>query len=269
MIIRDWMQNTKVQLSSAGIPSAQLDAELLLSTALDKDRTWLIGHAEQTIPSSVVKELEQHVQRRTRREPLAYIRGYKEFYGRNFSVTPDSLIPRPETETLIETVLALPLGDSPRIHDVGTGSGCIPITLALELPSARVSGSDISHAALEVARRNSDSLDTSGVSFYKDNLLGRSIDKYDIITANLPYVDPSWETSPETASEPSLALFADDNGLELIKRLIEQAPEHLVDGGYLILEADPRQHDAIVAYAMPYGLSDAKTRDFIVTLQKD
>lgn len=268
MTIKDWLENTTVRLSSADIPSARLDAELLIADAMGKDRTWLISHGEQIIPTAALENLEKQVLRRTQREPLAYIRGYKEFYGRNFGVTPDSLIPRPETETLVEVVLGLSLGKTPRIHDVGTGSGCIPITLGLELPSARVSGSDISHAALEVARRNADALHATNVSFYKDNLLDRSTDTYDVITANLPYVDPSWETSPETISEPSLALYAGDNGLELIKRLIEQAPDHLATDGYLVLEADPRQHSDIIAFAASHQLTHASTRDFVVSIRK-
>jgi release factor glutamine methyltransferase len=267
--IKQWLEHTKGVLSNAGIPSAQLDAELLLADVLDKDRVWLIAHGDEMLSETDLLTLEKNVLRRTKREPLAYIRGYKEFYGRNFSVTPDSLIPRPETETLIEQVLALPLSAEPVIHDVGSGSGCIPITLSLELPGAKVSGSDISHTALEIARRNAARLDANQVSFYKDNLLDRSSETFDVITANLPYVDPSWETSPETIHEPTLALFAEDQGLELIKKLIMQAETRLIKGGFLVLEADPRQHETIVPFALNYSFKSYQINDFIVVLQKD
>ena len=263
--IKQWLTGATDQLNKAGIPSAKLDAELILSDALGRERSWLIAHSDDQTDFA---KANVTLARRLAREPLAYIRGYKEFYGRDFTVTPDSLIPRPETETLVEAVLALPLGHEPLIHDVGTGSGCIPITLALELPSAQVTGSDISHAALELARRNAEKLNATNVGFYKDDLLSRSTGRYHVITANLPYVDPSWETSPETASEPSLALFTTDSGLKLIKQLIEQAPAHLLPSGYLVLEADPRQHADIIAFATHHGLSRVATKDFIVTLQK-
>lgn len=267
--IKQWLEHTKHVLSNADIPSAQLDAELLLADVLDKDRIWLIAHGDEILSETDLLTLEKNVSRRTKREPLAYIRGYKEFYGRNFNVTPDSLIPRPDTETLIEQVLALPLSIEPTIHDVGTGSGCIPITLSLELPSAKVSGSDISHAALEIARRNAATLNAYQVSFFKDNLLDRSLETIDVITANLPYVDPSWATSPETTYEPALALFAEDRGLELIKKLIIQAKTRLIKGGFLVLEADPRQHGTIVSFALNHNFKSYQIDDFIVVLQKD
>lgn len=267
MTIKQWLKDTATRLKQANITSARLDAELLLAHTLNVERSWLISHDDEELTTSSKERVDSLLKRRINREPVAYILGMKEFYGREFIVTPDVLIPRPETETLIEEVLALPVGNSPHIHDVGTGSGCVPITLGLELPKAHISGSDVSHPALAVARANAERLDVNNVSFYKDSLLGRAPGKYDIITANLPYVDPSWKTSPETAHEPSLALFADDRGLVLIKQLIDQASAHLLKEGYLMLEADPRQHAKIVSYAKTHGLSHHHTKDFIVTLR--
>lgn len=278
--IEDWLAYATHEFTKANIASARLDAELILCHMLGVDRTWLITHAGDSLTLSAlsqkggdrrsgIKEYgEKIILRRLKREPIAYLIGKKEFYRRPFIVTPDVLIPRPETETLIDIAKELHLPDSPVIHDVGTGSGCIAITLALELPRARVSASDISDEALAVARKNAKALAAS-VTWSQDDLMNRFHETVDVITANLPYVDRSWEVSPEVKSEPALALFADDGGLELIKQLLPQAADHLHSRGYLLLEADPEQHPAIVAHAKNHGLQYTESRDYIVVLQKN
>jgi release factor glutamine methyltransferase len=172
--------------------------------------------------------------------------GHKEFYGRNFEVNQDTLIHRPETEALINVIKEI---IPHRVLDVGTGSGCIAITAALELPETEVNAVDISLKALAVAKRNATNLGAN-VNFYRSNLLEKIEGQYDLIVANLPYVDREWGwTSPELAYEPQTALYAEDGGLALIKQLIEQAPAHLCKHGYLILEADLSQHKKIANYA--------------------
>lgn len=263
MNINQWLEVATAQLVAASIPSARLDAELLLSHALKKDRPWLIAHPDEVIETSTVDEL---LKRRVGREPLAYIRGYREFYGRNFVVTPDTLIPRPETETLIELLeLLVKPGDS--LIDVGTGSGAIAISAKLEYPQLIVKATDVSEKALGIARKNASALGAE-VTFRVSHLLNDLHDTYDIICANLPYVDKAWEVSAETHTEPDLALYAADGGLELIKRLIEQATDHLIPNGYLLLEADPRQHDEILSLAHTRGFDWHQTDGFIVVLQK-
>ncbi|MCA9339251.1 peptide chain release factor N(5)-glutamine methyltransferase, partial [Candidatus Saccharibacteria bacterium] len=192
-------------------------------------------------------------------------RGYKEFYGRNFTVNKNVLIPRPESEAIIDILKEL---SKPPQHilDVGTGSGALAITAALELPGSSVEACDIDRQALSVAKQNAMKLNTN-ITFFKSDLSLSSKKKYNYIMANLPYVDETWQTSPETKFEPSIALFAKDNGLELIKKLIVQSQEKLQKNGFLLLEADPRQHQEIIDFAKDYGFSLFKKQDYIVTLR--
>ena len=211
--------------------------------------------------------------------PEAYKRGFCDFYGRDFIVTPDVLIPRPETEMMVDAVLSLvgkpylpgvrpskpKLPQNIKILDVGTGSGCIAITLKKELPGAQVSASDVSEKALEIARKNAQKLDTD-INFIKSDLLNNIEGDFDIVVANLPYVDENWDWLDKKAlsKEPSLALYTEDGGLKLIKKLISQVTERRVP--YLILEADPCQHEEIVSFADNCCYSLLKTRGFIFTL---
>lgn len=236
--------NVNSWLNSA--PVDHLDAELIVANALQKDRTFLHAHPEYEFTDAELKQVKSHTMRRALGEPLAYILGYKEFYGRIFKVNQDTLIPRPETEALINVIKEL---KPHRVLDVGTGSGCIAITTALELPGIEVDAVDISLKALIMAKQNATNLGAN-VNFYQSNLLEKIEDEYDLIVANLPYVDREWDwTSPELAYEPQTALYAEDGGLALIKQLIEQAPAHLRKHGYLILEADLSQHKKIANYA--------------------
>ena len=198
----------------------------------------------------------------------------KDFYGRNFYITKDVLIPRPETEQLIDMVLSfagksyLPgvkpseriLPERPVILDVGTGSGCIAITLALELPEATVYASDISKKALKIAQKNAQNLGAP-IPFIISHLLEKvksgTVPTPDLIIANLPYVDETWDWLDKKAlsKEPSIALYAKDHGLALIKELLDTATSK-----FLILEADPCQHQEVINYAKTkkYSLIDTK-----------
>ena len=237
MNVSSWLQNSHLD---------HLDSELILAHALGKDRTFLHAHPDFELSDAILAQINSFAARRALDEPLAYILGFKEFYGRNFKVTHDTLIPRPETEALIGVIKGL---KPRRILDVGTGSGCIAITLALELPDTEVDAIDISLNALNVARENAANLGAE-VNFYQSNLLTQIDGQYDLIVANLPYVDANWDwLGPELAFEPQTALYAEDGGLALIKQLIEQAPAHLKKRGHLILEADRSQHQKIASYA--------------------
>ena len=202
------------------------------------------------------------------KKPKAYVEGRAEFYGREFLVTPDVLIPRPETEAMVDMVLSLAgkpylpgvvvpdavLPANPRILDVGTGSGCVAVTLKLELPGAEVTACDVSEKALKVAVKNAEKWgmdgEETGVEFVKSDLLSalKKRDDFDLIVANLPYVDRSWGWLDEEVLgyEPEVALYAEDGGLEVIFRLLEQAQNRT---RFLILEADPCQHERIVSFA--------------------
>lgn len=258
-------------LAEGGVTSARLDAEILLCFILNVKRSWLHAHNKDVITPKQVRQFQTLVRRRLNREPVAYIIGTKEFYGRDFIVTPDVLIPRPETENLIELALKKVREDS-RVLDVGCGSGCIGSTLKLESPELNVSMCDISPAALEVARNNARRLGAKPIRFVVSDLLQHWLDHecpkpFDMIVANLPYVDRLWDTSPETAFEPETALYANREGLELIDKLIRQAPKLLARGGYLLLEADPEQHARITETAHQHGFQRREVKGYALSFE--
>lgn len=264
MNISAWLDHAIKQLREIGVDSTRLDAELILANTLRKNRTYLHTHPENDIDPRRVDIANARLRLRLERVPLAYILGYRDFYGRRFTVSPQVLVPRPESEAIIE--LLKELGVSGKLLDIGTGSGCLGITAKLEIPKLNVILSDISQPALRVAHQNAEKFQAD-VALIKSNLLRAVPGKFDIIIANLPYVDRSWQRSPETNHEPALALFAKDEGLALIYQLIDQLPAHLNPGALIFLEADPRQHGAIIAYAGSRQLQHKLTRGFIVVLQ--
>lgn len=277
------LQKIENLFSDADIPSSRLDAELLLAHILEVDRSWLHAHGDETLQGGTLKTANELIARRLAREPIAYITGHKEFFGRDFIVAPDVLIPRPESETIIELLKALRANTlkskpakSPSVKeqifliDVGTGSGCLGITAKLELPELDVTLSDVSPAALVIARQNAERLGAD-IRLIESDLLSNfqfPISNLYFILANLPYVDQLWERSPETDHEPALALFADGHGLALIYKLLSQAPAVLAPGGYILLEADPEQHATIIAHAVQHGLHLESVRDYIIVLQR-
>lgn len=265
--IGNWLQQATDQLQNAGIPSARLDAELLLAHTLHKSRTFLHAHDTDTIPRHLIDIADTRLSLRLDRVPVAYIIGHKEFYGRQFRVTPSTLIPRPESEALITLLKAIdtktPLQT---IADIGTGSGCLGITAKLECPEATVFITDISHYALKVAETNARLL-KAAVTPLTGSLLEPLPGPVDCITANLPYVDISWERSPETSHEPARALFANDAGLALIKTLIARAPAYLRPKGHILIEAHPSQHATLIAFAKNYGFLHKITDGFAFSLQ--
>lgn len=273
-ILRDWISQATASLKAAGIPSARLDAEIILAHTLKTNRTYLHAHSEEPLTDRQLEIAEARIALRCDRTPVAYIIGHKEFYGRLFKVTPSTLIPRPESELII-TLLKdlLPAGPSllretpRRLVDVGTGSGCLGITAKLEFPEIDVTLLDISNHALKVAEKNATILKVD-VQVRRSNLLADYPFTPDIIIANLPYVDIEWERSPETEFEPKEALFATDNGLHLIKTLIEEAVGRTQSGALMLLEADPRQHKEIISYGKKHGFLLRENRDFIVVLER-
>lgn len=253
MTIREWLDKTATTID-------RLDAELILVHYLKaSDRSYLVAHDNDDLADTTA--INSYAARRAEGEPLAYILGYREFYGRRFFVTPDVLIPRPETEIIID--IAKQLKPS-KILDVGTGSGCIAVTLALELPDTQVTAVDISDNALKIAQKNA-AHHSAKVEFHKSNLLADYQPEPDtLVIANLPYVDAAWDWLDHKTLdyEPNLALYAEQGGLELIYHLINQLPS----GCPLILEADPCQHEAIIKYAEEYGLNIKKQDGFIIYL---
>jgi release factor glutamine methyltransferase len=233
--------------------NAARDAELLLLDQLSINRAQLFINAERELTEEEEFFFWQSIYRRAANEPIQYITGKQEFYGLNFQVTPAVLIPRPETEHLVEASLqALPHEESLRILDVGTGSGILAITLALHLPYAEITAVDISSAAIAVARRNAEAHNVAHrIRLIESDLLDRVPDGlYDAIVSNPPYVAETDRASlhPQVRDyEPPTALFAGQTGLDIYRRLIPQASDALKPNGLLALEIGHDQQDAIAS----------------------
>jgi len=244
MTIRELLRSASLALQQAGCDAPRLDAELLLAKSIECDRTWLIAHADESVPSAVQKAYASLVERRRKREPLAYITGEKEFWSRPFFVTQDVLIPRPETEHLIEAFMECFPDTKKELHfcDVGTGSGCIAVTLACEYPEATVVATDISHTALHIARKNAERHGvTSRLKFRQGDIFAslRKQDGYfNAIISNPPYVahDELETLEEELKFEPRQALTDEGNGRHYLQTLLARAPAWLKKDGILLVE---------------------------------
>jgi release factor glutamine methyltransferase len=274
LAINDWLADATRQLVFAEIPSARLDGELILAHTLRKNRSYLHAHPEETLTDRSIEIANARLSLRLERVPVAYIIGHKEFYGHQFSVTTATLIPRPESESLIELLKQVVprnislLKEKPlRLVDVGTGSGSLGITAKLLYPELAVTLSDVSRHALKIAEKNAADLHAA-VHILQSNLLADYPFTADIIIANLPYVDAEWERSPETDHEPASALFAANHGKALIYELLVQTKDKLINGGSLILEADPVQHADIITEAKKYGFLVSGQDDYGILLEK-
>lgn len=268
-IIKTWVKDSAEQLAEVGIETALLDAEIILAYTLRKPRTYLYAHGDDDIPTRELESANARLDLRLARTPIAYITGVKEFYGRDFEVNQNVLIPRAESEAIIDSLNQLQIHADSTLLDIGTGCGCLGITAKLELPKLHVALVDVSQPSLTIATKNADRLGAD-VAFIKNDLLkpnNQLPPHVDIILANLPYVDIEWQCSPETRYEPAQALYADRGGLELIYQLIVEAPDYLTRNGYLLLEADTRQHQAIVKYATSLGYSSVQTNGFCLVFQ--
>ncbi len=242
MLLKDVLASAIEKLTAASVPSPRMNAELLLMFVLERDRAYLFAHPERELSPEQRDHYEEAIARRSTGMPAQYITGHQEFWGLDLIVTPAVLIPRPETEHLIETVLPLAREmKNPNIVDVGTGSGCIALAFAKELPHAEIHATDISAAALEIARANATRQQLQNrIRFHETDLLqGLGGDGYDFVVSNPPYVGESEEDQVQLEVrkfEPHNAVFAGPTGLEVIERLIPQARNALKHGGWLVLE---------------------------------
>ncbi len=241
-------------LRQAGVPEERREAASLLEHVTGHDRTFMITHAETALSSSDVRSLRNLVERRAAGEPLQYITGHQEFYKLDFEVTPDVLIPRPETELLVERALELldKTTQPRRICDVGTGSGCIPVSILHERPMVQAVGLDLSLPALRVAARNSarHNVRERLALIASDCFAALDADhtRFSMIVSNPPYVveDALATLQREVRDhEPHVALTPGGDGLRIIRRLIADAPRFLDTGGYLLMEIGFDQHEAI------------------------
>jgi release factor glutamine methyltransferase len=241
----------------------RLDAQLLLLHVLGRgshDRAWLLAHDTDTLPPPQWAALEAAALRRVAGEPISYLVGHKEFYGLNLQVSADVLIPRPDTETLVEWALEVlePTPDA-RVVDLGTGSGAIALALKSTRPALQVEAVDFSHAALAVAQANAQRLGLE-VAFGQGSWLSSTEGKFQVIVSNPPYIREDDEHLPALRFEPRQALTAGTDGLDDIRTIIRQAPEHLLAGGWLLLEHGYDQAGDVRGLLAAAGFGDVQSR---------
>lgn len=265
--VLDW---TAKDFAARGIDSPRLDAELLASLALGIGRVQIYLDLDRPLAPDELARIRELVGRRRKREPVAYILGKRDFYGRTFEVTKDVLIPRPDTEILVERALShLPADEPRRVLDLCTGSGCVAICLAVLRASAVVVATDVSEEALGVARRNAASNGVDGkMVFHRGDLFDalRGEAPFDVITANPPYI-PSRDIEdldPDVAAfEPRLALDGGADGLDFYRRLAKEAPSWLVEGGVLLVEVGQGQAGDVERAFVAAGASETRvTEDY-------
>jgi release factor glutamine methyltransferase len=247
-VLRTVIQDTHQKLEAAGIPDARLEAEVLVMNVMRMARQSVFAEQDTEVSGQQQSALDAFLERRYLREPLAYILGQREFYGITVILTPAVLIPRPETEGLVEHALFMAMmgmeSQELTIADVGTGSGAIAINLAIHLPAAKIFAVDVDDAVLDVAAYNVRAHGVGErVSLAIGDLLDAVPEPIDLIVANLPYIptDRIPTLQPEVQQEPALALDGGPDGLDLIRRLLTQAEEKLKDTGIILLEMDPDQ----------------------------
>ena len=237
--------------------SARLDAELLLARAIDMPRSYLFAHPEEPLDQLSVGRFRAALDRRLAGEPIAYITGTREFWSLELMVTPATLVPRPETELLVDLALReIPRRSDCDILDLGTGSGAIAIAIARERPLATVTATDISAAALEVARQNARQLDVPNIRFLEGDwtkpVHGRT---FNVVVSNPPYVRSGDAALDALHCEPRSALCAGDDGLDAIRILARHCGALLEPGGVLLLEHGAEQRDGVAAMLLAHGWS--------------
>lgn len=262
LTIADALRDASEALRDSGSDEPRREAVSLLSHALSRDRAFLVTHSDERLTAEQLRSYLSSVERRAAGEPLQYITGAQEFYGLNFEVNENVLIPRPETELLVETALEILKGtDSPLVCDVGTGSGCIAVSLLHERRDARAVALDVSSAALEVAARNAA---RNGVAARIEFLVSDCFDalaanehdaaRFDLVASNPPYIaeDDLESLQREVRDhEPRVALTPGGDGLKVIRRLVSESPRHLKPGGHLLIEIGFDQHERVASFIDP------------------
>jgi release factor glutamine methyltransferase len=242
-----------------GIPDPKREASWLLAAAWGVDETTLRLHPERDVPAEVERRYRDWLERRAAGEPAHHLSGICPFWGRDFEVGPAALVPRPETELVVSTALELPLSDEARVLDVGTGSGCIAVTLAAERPGWRVGAVDRSAASLLMARRNADRHGVK-VPLWLGDLTAATAPPWDLVVANLPYIPTEAvdQLPAEVRHDPPHALDGGDDGLDLVRRLSIDLPRILRMCGAAVLEIGDGQADVVAELAYGNGLAVAR-----------
>lgn len=283
--IRSWLELGAARLAPFS-DSPQLDAQVLMAHALGQSRTWILAHAEDKASAAQSTSFESLIQRIEHDEPLPYVIGHHEFFGLDFDLTHDVLIPRPETELLVQTALEWMARSPDRrtAADIGTGSGCIAVSIAVHMSDARLLATDISPAALNVARLNAGKLGVADrIEFVECDILPRDApaltteQHLDLVCANLPYIPSTrLHALPVYRREPSLALDGGADGLDPFRRFFELAPEWMAPGGLMLLEIEASSGPAVLSLAYDAFHSaaihlhrDAADRERLLEIQLD
>jgi len=263
--ILELLRWTTEHFTSRGIDTARLDAECLLAHVLDVDRLRLYIDFEAPVGERDRASFRELVKRRAdERVPVALLVGRKEFWSMSFRVTPEVLVPRPDTETLVAAALELlaETAPDPKVLDLGTGSGAVAVAIAVERPTAHLVGTDISQAALEIARENADGHGVGDRCRWEQGSLFEPVvgRHFDLIVSNPPYVAENlrYELAPELAHEPDEALFAGEEGMDVLTALIAGVEDKLVPGGGLAVELAPEQADRVADGFREIGLTDIR-----------
>lgn len=274
MNVGEWLGQARKKLEAAGIGTARLDSVVLLEDVTGHDRAWLLARPEHEIPAADARKLTNLLNRRAGHEPLAYVRGRTEFYGRDFVITPAVLEPRPESETMIDLFKALPIikaktgvqakkgSKTIYVADVGTGSGALGITAALEAPNCHVDLLDVDPKALKVAKTNVEKF-TLNIKCLRSDLLEQSADDYDVLLCNLPYVPDNFQINRAATREPGTAIFGGPDGLDLYRRLFNDLKNNRNKPLYILIEALPGQHSSLALIAAQNDYKLAQKDDFI------
>ncbi len=258
-----WLQAATKQLINAEIETARLDALVLLEDITNTNRAHLLAQPELELSNEHVKQLNSLVERRTQHIPLAYLRGKSEFYGREFVVTEAVLEPRPESETMIDLLKQLELPAQPTIADIGSGSGALGITAALELPRSHVYLFEIDAKALTISQLNTQKLAPSVICTKSDLLANASETQYDVVLANLPYVPDEYDVNKAATNEPSIALYGGPDGLDLYRSMFSQLSAHTKPTTFVLTESLPQQHESLATIAKAQNWQLIRTEDFI------
>lgn len=268
MTVVSWLKSAARDLEQAGISTARLDAMILLEDVTSIDRAFLLAKPDQQLTAGQIAKLNNLLSKRARHIPLAYLRGRSEFYGREFVITPAVLQPRPETETLIDELRKLQdIPVKPYIVDVGTGSGCLGITAALELPAALVELVEIDDEAAEVAQMNVDKF-TLNLTVTMGHLLDQTSSVADILLCNLPYVPDGYQVNEAAGHEPRIALFGGKDGLDLYHELFNQVSSLKKQPLYILSESFPSQHTQMRSMASEAGYETISENDFILVQKR-
>lgn len=249
-------------LQRAEISSARLDATLMLEKITSRPRSWLLAHGEEALTKAQTRDFLELIGRRAQRTPLVHLTNTREFYGLDFYIDERVLTPRMETEKMVEyTIKYAPKGS--RLIDIGTGSGAIAIAIKKHRPDLKVTGTDVSAAALDVARQNADHHRVD-IALVPSDLFEAVPSRFATVVTNLPYLRDDAELMPEVQKEPDVALFGGRDGLALYRRFLQQLPAHLEPDGYLFTECDPWQHQDLIKAAITAGLKPIEKHNYFI-----